>query len=202
MKKLNLSNNPPGQKKRKAGKKEAKQTQKRAEALSEQNLLPIVAFDEELGLGIMEDGIYCDLLEIKSKDLASASQPQLLLDQYAWEKLYMTYAGDLKIISFSFPTDTEEQQRYFKYKIDTAEDPVYRRMLRHKLQEVQATSQNFPVNSFVLMFFSKTLSEYKNNYMTIKAALARIPSLVSEMPPGKKKAVFQRLYDKNLNSSE
>lgn len=204
MKKSSLSNpnDRTERKKKKTAHKEETQSKKRSEALSEQELLPIVAFDEELGLGIMEDGTYCDLLEIKTKDLASASEDQLLLDRYAWEKLYMTYAGDLKIISFSFPTDTDEQQQYFRYKADTAEDPVYRRMLREKLHEVQATSQNFPVNSFVLMFFSRTLSEYKNNYMTIKAALARTPALISSLPPEKKKAVFQRLYDKNLNSNE
>ena len=63
--------------------------------------LPIVDFDEQLGLAVMEDGTFCDFLEIITKDLRNLSDDQLLFDKMLWEKLFDTYSDDLKIISIS-----------------------------------------------------------------------------------------------------
>ena len=77
--------------------------------------LPIVDFDEQLGLAVMEDGTFCDFLEIITKDLRNLSDDQLLFDKMLWEKLFDTYSDDLKIISFSFPAETDSQQRYLSH---------------------------------------------------------------------------------------
>ena len=80
--------------------------------------LPIIDFDEELQLPIMEDGSFCDFLEIITKDLQNISEDQLQIDKLMWEKLFDTYPDDLKIVSFSFPASTMQQQRYLEYILE------------------------------------------------------------------------------------
>ena len=115
--------------------------------------LPIVDFDEQLGLAVMEDGTFCDFLEIITKDLRNLSDDQLLFDKMLWEKLFDTYSDDLKIISFSFPAETDSQQRYLSHLLDRTENPGYRHFLQMRMEELQGIPRLFLTQSFVLCFF-------------------------------------------------
>lgn len=116
--------------------------------------LPIVDFDEQLGLAVMEDGTFCDFLEIITKDLRNLSDDQLLFDKMLWEKLFDTYSDDLKIISFSFPAETDSQQRYLSHLLDRTENPGYRHFLPNENGRAAGdpAAFSYPVFCFVLFF--------------------------------------------------
>ena len=60
---------------------------KEKEILYIEELLPVVDFDRELNVAIMEDGTYCDFLSITTKDLTSLSEDEIRWDLTMWEKL-------------------------------------------------------------------------------------------------------------------
>lgn len=165
--------------------------------------LPIVNFDEELGLAVMDDGTLCDFLEIITKDLRNLSDDQLLFDKMLWEKLFDTYSDDLKIISFSFPAETEQQQRYLTHILDRTENPGYKHFLKMRMEELQGIPRMFLTQSFMLCFFAKGFADYKNKYINIMAAVGKTGHpLVRTISAARKKAIIKKLCNKNLAGDE
>ncbi len=165
--------------------------------------LPIVNFDEELGLAIMEDGTLCDFLEIITKDLRNLSDDQLLFDKMLWEKLFDTYSDDLKIISFSFPAETEQQQRYLARVLERTENPGYKHFLQMRMEELQGIPRMFLTQSFVLCFFSKGFADYKNKYINITSSVGKTGHpLIRTISKERKKAIIKKMCNKNVAGDE
>ena len=159
--------------------------------------LPIVDFDEQLGLAVMEDGTFCDFLEIITKDLRNLSDDQLLFDKMLWEKLFDTYSDDLKIISFSFPAETDSQQRYLSHLLDRTENPGYRHFLQMRMEELQG------IPRLVLCFFSKGFADYKDKYINITGSIGKTGHpLIKTISPARKKAIIRKLCNKNMAGDE
>ena len=72
--------------------------------------LPIVDFDEQLGLAVMEDGTFCDFLEIITKDLRNLSDDQLLFDKMLWKSFLIR----IRMISKSFHSVFPQKQIHSK----------------------------------------------------------------------------------------
>lgn len=175
--------------------------EKEIEALYIEDVLPIVDYNDELDILVMSDGTYCDFLEITTSDLTSLSEDELSYNIMLWEKLYKIYAGNLKIISFSFPTDTEQQQKYLRYKILKTDNPIYRRVLEEKLEKAEEVAVNHMTRSFALVFYAKSISEYRNNYLNIRAVLSNVNRpLIKVMSKEKKLAIIEKLCNKNFTS--
>lgn len=165
--------------------------------------LPIVDFDEQLGLAVMEDGTFCDFLEIITKDLRNLSDDQLLFDKMLWEKLFDTYSDDLKIISFSFPAETDSQQRYLSHLLDRTENPGYRHFLQMRMEELQGIPRLFLTQSFVLCFYSKGFADYKDKYINITGSIGKTGHpLIKTISPARKKAIIRKLCNKNMAGDE
>ena len=165
--------------------------------------LPIVDFDDEIGLAIMEDGSYCDFLEVITKDLQNASDDQLLFDKMLWERLFDTYSDDLKVISFSFPAETDQQQKYLEQILEKTENPGYRKFLQMRMDELIGIPKLFLTQAFVLCFYAKGYAEYKNKYIQIMSSVGKIGHpLVRTMPAARKKAIIEKLCNKNLSGGE
>lgn len=173
---------------------------KEVEEMYIDKILPVIDFDEQIGVGIMEDGSFCDCFSIVCKDLNSITQDELTMDVLSWEKVYKTYAGDLKIISFSFPTDTADQQSYVEYKLAKTANPVLKELLHIKQDELEIIHSDFMTREAALFFFSTSPEEYKNNYASLKALLSNsVSPLIRTMDPQKKKRIFFKMCNKNLN---
>ena len=97
-------------------------------------LLPFVGIDK--GLFLMRDNSYMDIFKLVTKDLISASESEIELDMLQFEKFYKMYAVDCKMIGINFPTDTKRQQQYYQRKIDSTNNPLFRRFLQTKYEEL------------------------------------------------------------------
>lgn len=165
--------------------------------------LPIIDFDEELQLPIMEDGSFCDFLEIITKDLQNISEDQLQIDKLMWEKLFDTYPDDLKIVSFSFPASTMQQQRYLEYILEKTKNPGYKQFLQMRLEELVGIPKVFLMQSFILVFYAKGYADYKNKYINIMSAVGKAAHpLVRVISAERKKAIIGKLCNKNLAGDE
>lgn len=185
--------------KTKPGKEEQKQQQEGIELLNK-GAIPIVKYDEFLNCGIMEDGSLIDFLKIETKDIYACDREKILIEQLLWDRLLKTYAGDLKEVSFLFPTDTQKQQDYIDYVARRTKNPMFREILSIEKEKLMEMQRDYFDREFVLCFFAKDKTELNDNRLAIKATLTRTnPPLVTELSAEKKKAVIYKLYNKNMN---
>lgn len=161
--------------------------------------LPFRDFDESTGVFIMDDGTLCDCVEIVSKDLISISDDQLMRDRLSFDRLFKTYAGDIKIVSFAFPADVRRPREYFEYKIKMTENPAKRKRLEEELENIKGVGRNFPARSYLLFFFARNPAEYQNNRIAVITSLNRGGSpLVRELENDRKIAYVRQLLNKNM----
>ncbi len=161
----------------------------------------MVNYRKEGNLIVMEDGTYCDFFEIVTKNLASISEDELRMDILSFEKFLKIYVPDIKIMTFSFLTDTFEQQEYFTKKLAQAKNPEYRRGLTEKLNELRNISEwpEYATRSFILCIYSKKLSEHQNNIIQLFSVLGQPGrSLIRALIPEKKMAIISKMCNKNL----
>lgn len=93
-----------------AAKKAQKMIEEKALSNFIDEIMPVVGFNSDYQVFIMEDGTIMDILGIHAKNLMSASENEVAYDIMCWDKLLKTFAADLKIICFNFPTETLQQQ--------------------------------------------------------------------------------------------
>ena len=116
--------------------------------------IPIVR--EWNGYFKLKDGSSLDILELRCKDLERVSDDELELDIMYFSKLYKTCPADLKIVSLNFPTDTIPQQRYFRRKLESTKNHVFRSHLASackRLNGFRSTAQN---GNIIYLCFQRT----------------------------------------------
>ena len=102
----------------------------------------------------LKDGSSLDILELRCKDLERVSDDELELDIMYFSKLYKNCTADLKIVSLNFPTDTIPQQRYFRRKLESTKNHVFRSHLGQCLQEAEWIQKHRTKREYYLFVFS------------------------------------------------
>lgn len=211
MKKLDKSEKKIQKERRKKAKKVKSLMRKKEKRRDPQNekqyvesLLPVVAKDEQTEAFYMEDGTLVDMFAIITKDLNSASSDELTFDKYLWEKLYKTYADDLKIIGLYFHPDTSEQQSYMDELLGRTESPVLRRIIKEKKEELAfvGTEDVYMEMQFYLLFFAKNKTDYREKVINIYSLLNQgfLPS-IETVSQERKIQIFYQLLNKNMRGS-
>ena len=160
------------------------------------DLLPFVKYNDKEDCFEMKNGGYMDLLEIRTKDLATASDDENDLDILCILKLLRTFSNDIKIISLNFPTNTKAQQQYVQHKIDNCRNEIFKRILETKLEELQFIESNKTDREFYLMFFSDTLNQHIDDLNVIFKSL-NSRNLVMQLSKEKKLQIIYKLNNKN-----
>lgn len=169
------------------------------EKLGMENLIEVVSFDEELGVGKMKDGTIVDCFEIVCYDPQNESDADILLKRLTWEKLFSIYGDDLKIISSFFPVSTSKQEAYLRAKLEETENPLYQELISLRIKDLVWIHENYVNRSFLLFFFSKNLAQYNEHYTRIMVTLNTYNNLVLPVSKEIKKEQFFLLNNKNLN---
>ena len=175
-------------------KKQEKATKKEAQRLLISEIFPVIAGDERESCFIMENGTYMDMFQINCKDLISAPEDIVIFDNYTWDIFYKTYAKDIKIVSFNFPSDTTRQRNYISHKLYNTENPVFSDMLSDKLSEAEEIAKSRKDREFVLMFFAATVDDLREKRAVIFGNLSRpaVP-LVRRITYEKKEQILYKL---------
>jgi len=194
--------------KKKSEKKQAKAEQKRlaneetarndkARAYFEDEVIPIVSWNEDLDVGIMEDGTIIDILGIVSKNLASASDNEVSYDILNWDKIFKTFPKDLKILCFNFPTDTTVQQEYIDKIQQRTLNPIYKEQLQTKKAELETISSTRKDREFAIAFYAKNIDDYKTQYVQLYSLLTHNnPPLAYKLSKEKKQKIVYSLFNK------
>lgn len=160
-------------------------------------LIPIERYQDELNVFIMRSGNkYMDIIQIISTDLMSKSDVEVDYLNMRWSKFYKTCAADLKLISLNFPTNTSEQQRYFKYKIQQTKNPVFKEFLENKLSELISIEKNRSDREYYLMYFADNGEQLKDTRDIISSSLLNY-GLAENMTKEKKLQILYRFNNPN-----
>lgn len=175
-------------------KKQEKAAAKEAQRLLISEIFPVIAGDERESCFLMENGTYMDMFQINCKDLISAPEDIVIFDNYTWDIFYKTYAKDIKIVSFNFPSDTTRQRNYISHKLYNTENPVFSDMLSDKLSEAEEIAKSRKDREFVLMFFASTVDDLREKRAVIFGNLSRpaVP-LVKRITYEKKEQILYKL---------
>lgn len=180
--------------KTKQGRKEEKKAEQEVKKVLVSEIFPVIAGDEKESCFLMENGTYMDMFQISCKDLIASSADIITFDNYTWDIFYKTYAKDIKIVSFNFPTDTQEQREYISHKLYNTANPVFLDMLSDKLQEAEYIAKSRKDREFVLMFFAASLDDLREKRAVIFGNLSRpaVP-LVRRITYEKKEKILYKL---------
>ncbi len=159
--------------------------------------IPIKDYEELYNAFKHRDG-YMDLLQINSKDLGNASEDAITYDRLRFAKLYKKYDDDLKIIISNFPSDTSKQQQYVNRKIAKTRNPIYKKWLFKKLDELIWVEKNRTSREFYYMFWGKDEEDIIKKRDDIKGILGTEKNgLVSTISKEKKISIIRKMTNKN-----
>lgn len=127
------------------------------------DIIPISYYDTEANAYVLKDGTYMDFFKVNTKDIYSASNDERNWDNLKFAKLYQTYPGDLKYITLNFPTNTSEQQDYWRHKIERTLNPLQKKQQEEKLFQLEWLQTNSTKREFYLFYFSSDKEQLKKN---------------------------------------
>jgi len=179
-------------------KKDDRKQKKMIEEILVSEVMPIVDFDEEIQAFVLEGGTYADFFQINCKDLQTAADEEIEYDNMCWDKLYKIYPGDLKMISFNFPTDTSLERDYTRHIINRTENPIFLEFLDERLAELKWIHTNRTDREHCLFFYGEDEDKLRDNSITIFSILSKGTNpLVKKVDKEKKMKIAFKLFNKN-----
>lgn len=161
------------------------------------DIIDIYFYDDKLKCFIKKDKTYMDIIQINTKDLVSASNDDIEYDIMRYIKLYKMYADDIKIVAMNFPCRTAKQQEYFRHKIQTTSNEIYKKFLQRSLDELVWIEKNDMVREYYYMIFGKKESDIKKNRDLMFNVLGKGRNeLLSEIDKNKKIQILERMNNK------
>jgi hypothetical protein len=147
-------------------KKEAPRRRQDKKALNEltqiTRVYPVIGYTDEgyvktRVLGFIEG--FFEILKVKQYDLYIFDDEQIdFVTMGQWD-LNKLYPAPLKEIYLNFPEENQEQQAYFKYKIDQTDDPQKLKVLQMEIEKDQYIEQHYRLRHVYLYVFGSTVAE-------------------------------------------
>lgn len=162
------------------------------------DLIPIKDYDRINNCFICEDGIYRDLLRIKTKDLKNMSSNDVDYDILRMQKFYKTYADDIKIIVLNFPSYTQIQQDYINRKMEQTNNPKKKYWLQIKLDELIWIENNKTTREFYMMYFANDSDMLIKLRADILSTLGGNYQLVETIDQLTKEQIIYKLNNKQM----
>lgn len=145
----------------------------------------------------MDDGSLIDFVKINCKDILSLSDDEKEIINYAFEKFYKTYSGDLKLIGINMPVDTTKNQSYMQHKLDNCKNTLQRRFLLEELDYEKTAQEMITQREFYLCFFFDSLEQRKDALNDCIAILGE-QNMAEELTQQQKETVVYQLCNKNI----
>lgn len=131
---------------KKSLKKEYKKVNKNIE-----EILPFIDIEED-NTFITKNG-YIDIFQIETKDLNSLNDDEANRHMFEFSNFLRNYIDDMKIISMTFPVNTQIQQQHIQKKIESTNNYIYKEFLYKKLNELIIIEEKRKNREFYLMLF-------------------------------------------------
>lgn len=110
---------------------------------------------------IMKYG-YMDLYQIKTKDVHALSESDIQRHIYSFISFLRAYSEDFKILSMNFPVNTTKQQIHIEKNLKLTTNPIAKKFLQRKLDELIFLEQNRFDKEFYIMIFANDKDEIED----------------------------------------
>ncbi|XCP83583.1 hypothetical protein ABXS75_10860 [Roseburia hominis] len=153
--------------------KERKVKQKKRQEESVLEILSINQYDTKNHCYEMasREYAYMDMLRIRTKDRTGMDQEDITFDNISWQRFYLMYTEDIKIIALNFPVDTKVQREYYSRRIAKTKNPVYQKWLNKELAIYNNISVYKTNREFFLMIFAESIKQLNENLAVIDQTL-------------------------------
>lgn len=131
---------------KKSLKKEYKKVNKNIE-----EILPFIDIEEDNTFKTKNG--YIDIFQIETKDLNSLNDDEANRHMFEFSNFLRNYIDDMKIISMTFPVNTQIQQKHIQKKIENTNNYIYKEFLYKKLNELITIEEKRKNREFYLMLF-------------------------------------------------
>lgn len=150
-----------------------KGTQKHTETLEKSILetIPIIRYMPDYQCYLLKNKTYMDIIQIRTKDLNSIDMDERSFEKGQIMKLLRMMGSDCKIIALNYPCNTQEQQRFLVYKIQTTHNKQFQYWLEKSRKELEWLEKNKTFREYYLMFFSESLEIHQKNLNVILESL-------------------------------
>lgn len=161
-------------------------------------VLPHAYYDTNNDVYVYRDGTIMNIFRIITKDLNSSSESEMNWDNMKFEKMYKLYFDDMKIIALNYPCNTQEQQRYWKHKLESTSNRELKKMQQQRLDQLKWLEKHNTSREFYLMVFAKNIDEYFQNKSTIFSTLGTgKDGLIEEVEADKKHYIMYKMNNKS-----
>ena len=107
-----------------------------------------------------------------------------------------TYEGCLKIESLNFPTNTSNQQNYYKKKIEKCKNTAQKRWLTIAQKELEWVDQNTTKREYYLVYYADTMDKFVNlNQQIINKLRLGQYGMLEELSQEKKEDIYFKLFN-------
>lgn len=166
-------------------------------------IIPIRRYDEQARCFICEDKTAFDYLEILSKDQVNRKEGEFEYDNLRLWKFLQLYRGDIKLISLNFPLNTQLQRDNLKTILEQAKDPVRRKWLERRLDELEELEVKVQRKEYFLCMFARSSSDLEKERDKALAYIGRgADKIIREISFEKKRHILKRLCNMNSNVKE
>lgn len=181
--------------KREEKKKENMENEVKKEKLLRQtpSLLPFLQVHEEYIL--LKDGAM-EMFQIESKDLYSRNDDDLRFLLMGSARFYRSYYDDVKIIAMNFPSNTEEQRKYWLDKREKTEDNIRLGFINRKLFELDFLEKERTNREFFMFIYAENEQQIAEKRKQVIRDMQQVFPL-QELSIQKKKDVLFVLNNQN-----
>lgn len=161
-------------------------------------LIPISDYDDLNQCFLFRDGRLFDIMQLECKNLYTMSSDEKQMDMLHYSKLYKTYGDDIKIVGINYPTDTTLQQAYLRHKLEVTDNPVFKKRLKDKLNEMELISEKSFDREYFLIVFAEDEKALRDNRNILTATLSALGNpLIREISKEKKIRLLAKINNKS-----
>lgn len=124
------------------------------------DIMDFVDIDEDDRF-IMRYG-FMDLYQIQTKDVHALSESDVQRHIYSFISFLRSYSEDFKILSMNFPVNTTTQQIHIERNLKFTTNPIAKKFLQRKLDELIYLEQNRFDKEFYIMIFGSNKEEIED----------------------------------------
>ncbi|MGX9808803.1 hypothetical protein ACV3PA_16390 (plasmid) [Exiguobacterium acetylicum] len=164
------------------------------------SLLPIVdstVFD----MFEMQDGTFCDIIQLTSKDIYGLSETEKDHDIFSLAYLLQAYIHPLKVIPLNTPLNLEKQKQRIERQLRQNQNAAYRPFLQKKKQELIYLEEHRTNRDYLLFFYAPDEAMLRERKHQLMKLLRRSNPMV-ELTLEQKIHVLFQLHNPNTKPTQ
>ncbi len=179
----------------KRDRQERKKSKDKSIDLTVLSVMPYKQITQE-GYLMLDDNTYLEMYQFETHALSTINEDENSGLMIKLANFYRINIEDLKIISFKYPSDTEEQQNYWLHKYENTSNPLQKQYCHEQIRRLQLSAKSHKEMDHYCFVYAETkrsMDVMKENIRQTNNGLLKRKSLSAK----KKENVLFQLNNMN-----